>query len=154
MTRESTFVMIKPDGVERALVGEVIVRLERKGLKLVALKMLRLTRPKAQEHYAMHQGKPFFDTLIEFITSAPVVAMVWEGHEAIGQVRVAVGATDPGEAGAGTIRGDLAMVKTMNLVHASDGPESAEAEINLYFEPHELVSYERSDEARIIESGS
>lgn len=146
MPREQTFVMIKPDGVQRGLVGEIISRLERKGLKLVGLKMLWLPREKAQEHYEMHKGKAFFDDLIDFITEGPVVAMVWEGENAIALVRTMMGALEPTEAMPGSIRGDFACTKTMNLIHGADTKENAQREIALFFSPDELFDYYRCDE--------
>jgi nucleoside-diphosphate kinase len=128
-----TLVLCKPDAVERGLVGEVILRLERKGLQLVALELRILDEITAQEHYAEHEGKPFFGDLVLFITRSPLVAMVVEGPEAWKVVRTLVGATNPREAAPGTIRGDLAIELTENLVHASDGPESADREIALFF---------------------
>ncbi|HEY8552274.1 MAG TPA: nucleoside-diphosphate kinase, partial [Thermaerobacter sp.] len=122
---ERTFVMVKPDGVQRGLVGEIIARLERKGLKLVGLKMMRVSEELARRHYAAHEGKPFFPGLIRFITSAPVVAMVWEGREAVAVVRNLLGPTDGAKAAPGTIRGDLANDIGFNLVHGSDSVESA-----------------------------
>jgi nucleoside-diphosphate kinase len=140
---ERTLVLIKPDAVQRLLVGPIINRFEARGLKLVGLKLLQVDRALAERHYAIHRGKPFFEGLLEFITSAPLVAMVLEGPAAIGVVRSMVGATRPHEAAPGTIRGDLALETAQNLVHASDGPETAEAEIALWFEPGELHEYER-----------
>lgn len=136
-------VMVKPDGVMRLLVGEVISRLEKKGLRLVGMKMLWLTREQAEEHYAEHAGKPFFPSMVDFIISAPVVAMVWEGPGAIRAVRDLMGATDPSQATPGSLRGSLALHITRNVVHASDSPQSAEREIGLYFSPQEIFSYSR-----------
>lgn len=130
---ESTFVMVKPDGVKRALVGEIIKRIERKGFTLRAMKMTQITTQLAQQHYAEHQGKPFFQGLVEFITSGPVVAMVWEGEKAVSAIRTLMGATDPHAAAPGTIRGDLATVMSENLIHGSDSLEAAEREIKLFF---------------------
>ncbi len=144
---ERTFVMIKPDGVQRGLVGEIISRLERKGLKLVGLKMLWVSRELAERHYEMHRGKAFFDELIAFITSGPVVAMVWEGENAIALVRTMMGALEPTEATPGSIRGDFACTKTMNLIHGADSPENAEREIRLFFREDELCDYRRCDES-------
>jgi nucleoside-diphosphate kinase len=140
---ERTLVLVKPDGVQRQLVGRIVSRFEERGLKIVALKLVAVDRELAERHYAIHREKPFFDGLIEFITSAPVVAMVLEGPGAIAMVRTIVGATRPEQAAPGTIRGDLAMVTSQNLVHASDGPETAEAEIGLWFVPSEIHPYER-----------
>ena len=128
-----TLVLCKPDAVERGLVGEVVGRLERKGLKLVALEMRQLDEATAKQHYAEHDGKPFFADLVAFITRSPLVAMVVEGPEAFKVVRTLMGATNPREAAPGTLRGDLAIELTENLVHGSDGPESAAREIALFF---------------------
>jgi len=141
---ERTLVLIKPDAVHRGLIGEIISRLERKGLKMVGLKMLQLDQQKAAIHYAQHRDKPFYQELIRFITSAPVVAMVWEGPGAVGVVRKAMGATDAAQADPGTIRGDLALDIGHNLVHGSESPEAAEREVALFFNPEELVEYTRA----------
>jgi len=130
---EQTFVMVKPDGVQRKLVGEIISRLERKGFILRAAKMMQIDAELAGRHYAEHQGKPFFPGLVEFISSGPVVAMVWEGENAVAAVRKLMGATDPLEAAPGTIRGDLAAVMSENLIHGSDSPEAAQREIGIFF---------------------
>jgi nucleoside-diphosphate kinase len=140
---ERTLVLVKPDGVQRQLTGRIIARFEERGLKIVGLKLIAVDRPLAERHYAIHRDKAFFGGLIEFITSSPLVAMVLEGPGAIGMVRATVGATRPEQAASGTIRGDLAMVTSQNLVHASDGIETAETEIAMWFSPDELVSYER-----------
>ena len=141
---ERTLVLVKPDGVQRGLVGEIIGRLERRGLKLIALKMMQITRELAGRHYAEHQGKPFYDGLLAFITSGPVIAMIWEGREAVTVVRSAMGSTDPLKAAPGTIRGDLALDLGMNLIHGSDSPARAETEIALFFSRGELHEYERT----------
>lgn len=133
-----TFVMVKPDGVRRGLVGEVIGRLEKKGLTLKALKMIQMDQALASEHYAEHQDKPFFGELIQFITSGPVVPMVFEGREAVSIARLIMGATDPAKSAPGTLRGDFATLITENIVHGSDSPESADREIALYFQPEEM----------------
>jgi nucleoside-diphosphate kinase len=130
---DRTLVLCKPDAVERGLVGEVLVRLERKGLKLVALELRQLDEATAKQHYAEHDGKPFFDDLVAFITRSPLVAMVVEGPEAFKVVRTLMGATNPRDAAPGTLRGDLAIEMTENLVHGSDGPESAVREMALFF---------------------
>ncbi len=148
---ERTFVMIKPDGVHRSLIGEVISRLERKGLKIVAMKMLWIDRELAERHYAEHREKPFFSSLVDYITSGPVVAMVVEGRNAIKVVRNLVGATNPVEASPGTIRGDLGMDLGRNVVHASDSLQSAEREISLFFAENEIVDYEKSGEEWVYE---
>lgn len=141
MSTERTLVLVKPDGVQRGLVGEVIARFERRGLHLVALRMLLMDRALAERHYAEHVGKPFFEGLVRFITSAPVVAMVWEGPNAVALVRGAMGATDPKNSAPGTIRGDLAVSIGANVVHGSDSPERAVEEIALFFDPDALVDW-------------
>ena len=141
MGAERTLVLVKPDGVQRGLVGEVIARFERRGLHLVALRMLLMDRTLAERHYAEHVGKPFFDGLVRFITSAPVVAMVWEGPDAVALVRTAMGATDPKNSAPGTIRGDLAVSIGANVVHGSDSPGRAGEEIALFFDPDALVEW-------------
>ncbi len=143
--------MVKPDGVQRGLVGEIISRLERKGLKIVALKMLKIEDGLARDHYAEHIEKPFFQSLIDYITSGPVVAMVVEGREAVRAVRTLVGATNPIEAQPGTIRGDYGLDIGRNVVHASDSLESAEREISLFFDAEEILEYPRMDEEWIYE---
>jgi len=140
---ERTLVIVKPDGVQRGLVGEILRRFEQRGLKIVGLKLIQIERALAERHYAIHQGKPFYNDLINFITAAPVVCLVLEGPQAIKVVRDLVGATRFFEAAAGTIRGDFALNLTMNLIHASDSPETAKAEISLFFQPAELVEYRR-----------
>lgn len=136
---ERTYIMVKPDGVQRKLVGEIIRRFETRGLRLVGLKMLTPTRETAEQHYAVHRERPFYGELVNFITSGPVVAMVWEGTEAIKLTRTMIGATKPTEAQPGTIRGDFTTELQTNLVHGSDAPEAAEAEIALWFTPEELL---------------
>ena len=136
---ERTFVMVKPNGFARGLVGEVIARFERRGLELRAMKLMRIPRDLAERHYAEHREKPFFGELVDFITSGPVVAMVWEGNAAITVARTMMGATDPVKAAPGTIRGDFATVMAENVVHGSDGPESAAREIGLFFTAGEIV---------------
>ena len=138
---ERTFVMIKPDGVQRGLIGEVISRLERKGLKLRAMKFTQLTRAQAERHYAIHKEKPFFDSLVHFITSGPVVPMVWEGPAAVDVVRTLLGVTDGRKATPGTIRGDLGIDIGMNLVHASDSSEAADEEMAIYFTEADFVTW-------------
>ena len=142
---ERTLVLVKPDGVQRHLVGEVITRFERRGLHLVGLKLLRMDRDLAERHYAEHRGKPFFAGVIDFITSAPVVAMVWEGDDAVAQVRTMMGATNPSAAAPGSIRGDLAVSIGNNVVHGSDSPERAAEEVALFFESGELVEWSGVD---------
>jgi nucleoside-diphosphate kinase len=136
---EQTFIMVKPDGVRLGLVGEVVGRFERRGFALRGLKALHIDRTLAERHYAEHVGKPFFESLLAFITSGPVVAMVWEGRDAIAVARVMLGATDAAQAAPGTIRGDFSLSKEQNIVHGSDGPESAVREIGLFFGEGELV---------------
>ncbi len=139
MAVEKTLVLVKPDGVKRGLIGEVISRFERKGLKIKALKMVWLSREKAEEFYSVHRDKPFFNDLINFITSGPIVAMVLEGNEAINVVRLMIGATDGRKAAPGTIRGDFALSIQDNVVHASDSPESFEREFKVLFKEEEVV---------------
>jgi nucleoside-diphosphate kinase len=140
---EQTLVLVKPDGVQRLLAGRIIARFEERGLKVVGLKLVQVDRELAERHYAVHREKPFFGTLVEFITSSPLVAMALEGPNAIAVVRTMVGATRPHEAAPGTIRGDLALETAQNLIHASDGPETATTELALWFRPSELLDYER-----------
>lgn len=142
---ERTLVLVKPDGVQRRLVGEVITRFERRGLHLVALKLLHIDRALAERHYAEHAGKPFFAGLVDFITSAPVVAMVWEGDEAVTQVRTMMGATNPSAAAPGSIRGDLAVTIGNNVVHGSDSPGRGAEEVALFFGPDELIDWSGAD---------
>jgi len=151
MFLERTFVMVKPDGVQRGLVGEVIARLERRGYRLCGIKLLQLTREMAEKHYAEHRGKAFFDGLVQYICSGPVVAMVWEGKGVVAGVRQLMGSTDPAQAAPGTIRADLAVEIGRNVVHGSDSPASAQREIELYFRPEELVSYRRCGEEWLYE---
>lgn len=139
---QQTLVIIKPDGVQRGLVGKILARFEERGMKIVAMKMVQVSRELAEKHYAVHQGKFFYAGLVSYISASPVVAMVLEGHEAIGAVRAMVGSTRPWEAAAGTIRGDYAMMGLRNLIHASDAPETAASEIALWF-PEGLLSYTR-----------
>jgi nucleoside-diphosphate kinase len=140
---ERTLVLVKPDGVQRLLVGRILARFEERGLKLAGLKLVQVERALAEQHYAVHREKPFFEGLLAFITSGPLVAMALDGPNAIAVVRSMVGATRPHEAAAGTIRGDLAVETAQNLVHASDGAETAAAELALWFAPGELVDYDR-----------
>lgn len=136
---ERTFIMVKPDGVSQRLVGEVVSRFERRGFTLRGLKAMRIDRALAERHYAEHAGKPFFESLVDFITSGPVVAMVWEGRDAIAVARAMLGVTDAAQAAPGTIRGDFSLSKERNVVHGSDGPESAAREIALFFAADELL---------------
>lgn len=135
---QRTFIAVKPDGVKRGLVGEIISRFEKKGYKLIGMKMLDVTPELAEKHYGEHKGKPFYNRLIEYIQSGPIVAMVWKGFDVIAGSRQLMGATKPLEAQVGTIRADFALVKEYNVVHGSDSPESAEREISIYFTPDEL----------------
>ena len=148
---ERTFVMVKPDGVQRGLVGEIISRFERRGYKLVGLKMFTLSRAVAENHYAEHRGKPFFEGLVNYITSGPVVAMVWEGKNVVAAVREMMGATDPQKALPGTIRGTYGIDVGRNVVHGSDSVASAMREIGLFFRPEELVTYDRALEMWLYE---
>lgn len=148
---ERTLVLIKPDGVQRQLVGEVITRMERRGLKIVAMKMVQVSDELAHRHYSVHEGKPFFEPLLKYITSSPVVAMVLEAPNAIEVVRKTVGATNPSKAEPGTIRADFGLEMGRNLIHASDGPETAAFEIPLWFSEDEIVGYDRAIERWILE---
>jgi nucleoside-diphosphate kinase len=138
---ERTLAIIKPDAVQRRLIGEIVGRFERKGLRILGLKMIQIDRPLAERHYAVHKGKPFYDSLLEFITSGPAVVLALEGPQAIQALRTMMGATNPLEAAPGSIRGDYATEITFNLVHGSDSPETARHELDLFFVPEELVSY-------------
>jgi len=139
---ERTFLAIKPDGVQRGLVGEIINRLETKGFTLVGLKLMSVSRELAEEHYGVHRERPFFAGLVDFITSAPVVAMVWEGDGVIAAARKMIGATNPLNAEPGTIRGDFAISIGRNIIHGSDAPETAQQEIKLWFKDEELVIWQ------------
>jgi len=145
-TLEKTFVMLKPSTVARAMAGKVISRFEDKGLKIVAMKLTRVTYEKAAKLYTIHKGKPFYDSLVEFITSSPIVALVVEGDEAVKVVRKIIGATNAKEAEAGTIRGDFALSNQKNAVHASDSVDNAKYEMSIFFAPEEILSYMRADE--------
>jgi len=147
---ERTLVIIKPDGVQRGLVGEIITRLERRGLKIVAMKMMQIHKELAAKHYAVHIGKPFYESLIEYITSAPVVVMAIEGKRAIEVVRSTMGATNPANAAPGSIRADLALDIGRNLVHGSDGPETAAFELGLFFDD-QILSWDRDTDRWICE---
>jgi len=148
---ERTFVMIKPDGVQRRLIGKILQRFEESGLKIVAMKFLKVSQEMAEKHYEVHKGKPFYESLIKYITSGPVVAMVIEGQNAIERVRKMVGATDPQKAMPGTIRGDFCQHIGRNVIHASDAKETAEKEISLWFSDDEIVSYAMDDEKWVYE---
>ena len=151
MVNERTFVMIKPDAVQRGLIGEIVNRFEKKGIKLVAMKLVSVDRTLAEKHYGIHRGKPFFEPTVKYITSSPVVAMVLEGINAIEMVRGMMGKTDPQKADMGTIRGDFGQFIGRNIVHGSDGPDTAEFEINLWFKPDEISDYKRIDEEWLTE---
>ncbi|HEU67952.1 MAG TPA: nucleoside-diphosphate kinase, partial [Candidatus Acetothermia bacterium] len=144
---ERTLVLLKPDALQRRLVGRIIARLEAKGLRLVAMKLIQVPRDLAERHYAEHVGKPFYNELVSFLTSAPVVAVVVEGPHAIEAVRRLMGKTNPVEADPGTIRGDFGLSVGMNLVHGSDSPAAATREIPLFFSPEEILSYSMADVA-------
>lgn len=148
---ERTLVIVKPDGVQRGLVGDILNRLERRGLKMVSLKMMSIPEATARQHYGVHEGKPFFEGLVQYITGGPVVVMVLEGKKAIETVRSTVGATNPASAAPGTIRGDLAVEIGRNLIHASDSPESAEHEVKLFFGDEAPTSWERASDKWISE---
>jgi nucleoside-diphosphate kinase len=148
---ERTLFIVKPDGVQRGLTGEIITRLERRGLRMAGMKLLHISRELAEKHYAVHQGKPFYAGLIDYITSSPVVVIVWEGPNAIEVVRTTMGATNPAKAAPGTIRADFALMTGRNLVHGSDGPDTAAFEIGLYFTESELLAYPRDTERWILE---
>jgi len=143
--------MIKPDGVQRRLIGKIIERFERAGLKVVAMKFMAVSKEMAEKHYEIHRGKPFYEGLIKYITSGPVVAMVIEGQNAIERVRMLVGSTDPQKAMPGTIRGDFCQHIGRNAIHASDGKETAEKEIALWFSNDEIVDYDMNDEKWVYE---
>jgi nucleoside-diphosphate kinase len=142
---QRTLILLKPDCVQRRLVGAIIRRFEQKGLRLVGLKLVQSSRDLAEKHYAVHKGKPFYDSLLSFLTSGPTVAMVWEGREAVVVARTLMGATDGTKAPPATIRGDFALSVQNNLVHGSDSPENAAIEIALWFTPQELVHYTSTD---------
>ncbi len=148
---ERTLVLVKPDGVERGLVGEVISRLERRGLRLVAARFMQVSKELAETHYAIHKGKPFYEGLISYITSAPIMAMVWEGPNAVAAVRQTMGSTRPTEAAPGTLRHDFALEVGRNLTHASDEPANAEKEVALWFKPQELVTWTRDVDKWVFE---
>lgn len=151
MNLEHTLVIIKPDAVQRGLIGEIIGRFERRGLRIVGMKLMQIDEALARRHYAVHEGKPFYEPLISYITSSPVVVMSLEGNDAIEVVRRTMGATNPAEATPGTIRADFGLEIGRNLVHGSDGPETASFEEPLFFDKDELVSYERAVDSWIFE---
>jgi nucleoside-diphosphate kinase len=148
---ERSLVLVKPDAVQRGLIGEVILRLERRGLRLIAAKFIAVSDELAKTHYAIHKGKPFYDGLIQYITSAPVMAMVWEGPNAINAIRQTMGATRPTDASPGSIRHDFALEIGRNLTHASDTPENGVKEVALWFNPDELVSWDRAIDLWVFE---
>jgi len=148
---ERSLVLVKPDGVQRALIGEVISRFERRGLRLVGAKFMQVSQELAKAHYAEHEGKPFYDGLISYITSAPVMAMVWDGPNAVAAIRQTVGSTKPVESAPGTIRHDFALEVGRNLIHASDKPETGEREVALWFKENELVDWSRAIDQWVLE---
>ncbi len=148
---ERSFVMVKPDGVQRGLAGEVVSRLERRGLRMIGAKFTAVSRDLAEKHYAIHKGKPFFDGLIEYITSSPVLAMAWEGPNAIAAIRQTMGATKPSEAAPGSVRHDFALEIGRNITHASDSPENGASEIKLWFAEDEIVDWKRAIDEWIFE---
>jgi nucleoside-diphosphate kinase len=152
MSLEQTLILVKPDGVQRGLTGEIVTRLEKRGLKIVGAKLIRPTRSIAEIHYAEHVGKPFYESLIGFITSGPVLAMVIEGERAVSISRQTIGSTDPAEAAPGTIRGDLGLTVGRNLVHGSDSTERGKEEIAIWFDQLEIIEFEQTMEPWIIES--
>ncbi len=151
MALERTLVIVKPDGVQRGLIGPILSRLEARGLKIVGLKFVHVQQPLAEKHYAEHEGKGFYAGLLQYITSGPVAVACFEGSNAVQIVRNTIGATNPLSAGAGTIRGDFALDIGRNLIHASDAPATADRELALWFDQHELVSYDRSNDRWIYE---
>ena len=148
---ERSLVLVKPDGVQRGLIGEVVARLERRGLRMVAAKFMAVSQELAETHYAIHKGKPFYEGLIAYITSAPVMAMVWEGPNAVAAIRQTMGATRPTEAAPGSLRHDFALEVGRNLTHASDTVENGEKEVTLWFKPDELVDWTRAVDTWVFE---
>jgi len=148
---ERTFLMIKPDGVQRGLVGEIVTRFEKRGFQLVGLKMMQISKELAETHYGEHKEKPFFGPLVEYITSAPVVAMVWQGKEVVAAAREMMGATNPLKPAPATIRGTYGVDTGRNIIHGSDSPANAHREISLFFQPEELLDYKRPLESWIYE---
>ena len=148
---ERTLILVKPDGVQRGLIGSIIGRFEQRGLKLVGMKFIQMATELAANHYAVHQGKPFYESLVEYIVSGPIVAMVWEGKNAVAAARMTMGGTNPSEAAPGTIRGDFGMEIGRNLVHGSDSPENAVKEVGLFFTADELVDWQRDSDPWIRE---
>jgi nucleoside-diphosphate kinase len=149
---ERSLVLVKPDGVQRGLIGEIFTRLERRGLRIIGAKFIWVKRELAETHYAIHKGKPFYEGLIDYITSSPVMAMVWEGPDAISAVRQTMGATRPTEAVPGSVRHDFGLQVGRNLTHASDSPETGEQEVALWFKEDEIVHWERSIDRWIFEN--
>lgn len=148
---QRTLIIIKPDAVQRGLIGKIINRFERRGLRLAGLKLIHIDEALAQRHYAIHEGKPFYDSLIEYITSSPVVVMILEGNDAIEIARRTMGATNPAKAAPGTIRADFGLEIGRNLVHGSDGKDTAQFEVSLFFDEEELLSYNRDNDRWIFE---
>ncbi|KKB35923.1 nucleoside-diphosphate kinase [Bacillus thermotolerans] len=140
---ERTYLMVKPDGVQRGLIGEIVARFEKKGFQLVGAKLMSVSKETAEEHYGEHKERPFFGELVDFITSGPVFAMVWEGENVIATARQMMGSTNPKDAAPGTIRGDYGVTVGKNIIHGSDSPESAEREIGIFFKEEELTSYSK-----------
>ena len=140
---ERSLVLIKPDAIQRGLAGTIISRLEKRGLRIAAMKMIHMDKSLAQRHYGIHKEKPFFNDLVNFITSSPIIAAVFEGERAIEIIRQTMGATDPAKASSGSVRGDFGLDVQQNLVHGSDSPENAKKEIELFFKPEEILSYQR-----------
>ena len=151
MAMERTYLMVKPDGVQRGLVGEIVSRFEKRGLKLVAAKLMIIPKDVAENHYGEHKGKPFFPSLISYITSGPVFARVWEGENAVQVCRNMMGKTNPQDSAPGTIRGDYCLVTGLNIIHGSDSPESAAREIGIFFKPEELVEYTKDSDKWLYE---
>ncbi|MCL2143264.1 MAG: nucleoside-diphosphate kinase [Methanomassiliicoccaceae archaeon] len=148
---ERTFLMVKPDAVQRGLMGDIVSRFEKKGLKLIAMRFMLIPKAKAEEHYGEHKGKKFYDPLISYITSGPVLAMVWEGEDAVSVCRNMMGKTNPKESAPGTVRGDYGMQTGRNIIHGSDSPASAEREISIFFEPEDIVVYARTADQWVYE---
>src|SRR5690625_4664278 len=146
---EKTFIMVKPDGVQRGLIGEIVNRFEQKGFTLAGAKLMHISKELAEEHYGEHKERPFFDELVEFITSGPVFAMVWQGENVIHIARTMIGATNPEDANPGSIRGDFAVTVGKNVIHGSDSKESAESEIGMFFKEEELSDYVKQDNSWI-----